>query len=204
MLPLDVSSGEEIAYGIEIDSRRHIDSDVFWIGAFITAPHFDKSIKCLLRLGRWGRGRGEHKAKGSIAGLLHAQTKYRKGLKIGVHCFDDILPRNTVDEPRSIVQLIEITSERDGPKCFGLSIFEREQDSCGFWLSVCHVTLLCAPNGLCYWRWGGRGLCYGAEKTRSQKDTRKCRTVPQRPVHALLGVFALCKTIHQLKTSPLS
>jgi hypothetical protein len=25
------------------------------------------------------------------------------------------------------------------------------------------------PNGLRYWRWGGRGLCLGAEKTRSQK-----------------------------------
>ena len=24
------------------------------------------------------------------------------------------------------------------------------------------------PNGLRYWRWGGRGLCLGAEKTRSQ------------------------------------
>jgi hypothetical protein len=22
-----------------------------------------------------------------------------------------------------------------------------------------------APNGLRYWRWGGRGLCLGAEKT---------------------------------------
>jgi hypothetical protein len=26
------------------------------------------------------------------------------------------------------------------------------------------------PNGLRYWRWGGRGLCLGAEKTRSQKN----------------------------------
>jgi hypothetical protein len=23
------------------------------------------------------------------------------------------------------------------------------------------------PNGLRYWRWGGRGLCLGAEKTQS-------------------------------------
>jgi hypothetical protein len=26
------------------------------------------------------------------------------------------------------------------------------------------------PNGLRYWRWGGRGFCLGAEKTRSQKN----------------------------------
>jgi hypothetical protein len=25
-------------------------------------------------------------------------------------------------------------------------------------------------NGLRYWRWGGRGQCLGAEKTRSQKN----------------------------------
>ena len=34
------------------------------------------------------------------------------------------------------------------------------------------------PNGLRYWRWGGRGLCLGAEKTRSQKNARKCRRIP--------------------------
>jgi hypothetical protein len=26
------------------------------------------------------------------------------------------------------------------------------------------------PNGLRYWRWGGRGLCLGAEKTRSEEN----------------------------------
>jgi hypothetical protein len=25
------------------------------------------------------------------------------------------------------------------------------------------------PNGVRYWRWGGRGFCLGAGKTRSQK-----------------------------------
>jgi len=34
------------------------------------------------------------------------------------------------------------------------------------------------PNGLRYWRWDGRGLCLGAEKTRSQKNARKCRRIP--------------------------
>ena len=34
------------------------------------------------------------------------------------------------------------------------------------------------PNGLRYWRWGGRGLCLGAEKTWSQKTVWKCRKLP--------------------------
>jgi len=35
-----------------------------------------------------------------------------------------------------------------------------------------------APNGLCYLRVGGRGFCSGTEKTRSQKNTRKCGRIP--------------------------
>ena len=34
------------------------------------------------------------------------------------------------------------------------------------------------PNGLRYWRWGGRGFCLGAEKTRSQKNACKSRRIP--------------------------
>jgi len=29
-----------------------------------------------------------------------------------------------------------------------------------------------------YWRWGGRGQCLRAGKTRSQKNARKCRRIP--------------------------
>jgi len=32
-------------------------------------------------------------------------------------------------------------------------------------------------KGLRYWRWGGRGLYLGAEKTRSRKNARKCRRI---------------------------
>ena len=35
-----------------------------------------------------------------------------------------------------------------------------------------------APNGLRYLRVGGRGLCLGAEKTRSQKNACKSRRIP--------------------------
>jgi hypothetical protein len=40
--------------------------------------------------------------------------------------------------------------------------------------------LLCKgrANGLRYWRWGGRGQCLGAEKTRSQKNACKSRRIP--------------------------
>jgi hypothetical protein len=34
------------------------------------------------------------------------------------------------------------------------------------------------PNGLRYLRWGGRGLCLGAGKTRSQKNAHKSRRLP--------------------------
>ena len=45
-------------------------------------------------------------------------------------------------------------------------------------------------NGLRYWRWGGRGLCLGAGKTRSQKNARKCRRIPS--VQCTLCWLALC------------
>jgi len=45
------------------------------------------------------------------------------------------------------------------------------------------------PNGLRYWRWGRRGLCLGAGKTRRQKTTQKTAQNPTRPLHALLGAF---------------
>ena len=35
-----------------------------------------------------------------------------------------------------------------------------------------------AANGLRYLRVGGRGQCLGAGKTRSEKNTRKCRRIP--------------------------
>ena len=46
---------------------------------------------------------------------------------------------------------------------------------------------------------GGRGLCLGVEKTRSEENA--CREAPQRPVHAVLGVlpritYKLPHTIH--------
>jgi|CXWL01.1.fsa_nt_gi hypothetical protein len=51
------------------------------------------------------------------------------------------------------------------------------------------------PNGLRYWRWGGRGLCLGAEKTRSHAYAKRLmRSVlqnPQRSVRALLGILSL-------------
>jgi len=48
-------------------------------------------------------------------------------------------------------------------------------------------------NGLRYWRWGGRGLCLGAEKNSKQEKCSKMRRNPQRPVHAVLGRF--CKIL---------
>jgi hypothetical protein len=34
------------------------------------------------------------------------------------------------------------------------------------------------PNGLRYWRWGGRGFCMGAEKTRSEENAYTSRRIP--------------------------
>jgi hypothetical protein len=34
-----------------------------------------------------------------------------------------------------------------------------------------------------YWRWGGRGFCSGAGKTRSEENARKCRRIPTCPLH---------------------
>jgi len=50
------------------------------------------------------------------------------------------------------------------------------------------------PNGLRYWRWGGRRNAVQTEKTNSVENCLKMRQNPQRPVHAVLGVFLLCKT----------
>ena len=62
-----------------------------------------------------------------------------------------------------------------------------------------------APNGLRYWRWGGRGLCLRAEKTRSQKnacddDLRETLedVVSQ---NALLGSFNHDLVLHQSNQS---
>lgn len=46
-------------------------------------------------------------------------------------------------------------------------------------------------NGLRYWRWGGRGQCLRAEKNSKPEKCLKMRQNPQRPVHALLGVFVV-------------
>ncbi len=63
-------------------------------------------------------------------------------------------------------------------------------------LSEFAFTLFCktATNGLRYLRVGGRGFCLRAEKTRSQKNARKCRRIP--PVRCTLcwAVFRLPKT----------
>ena len=47
-------------------------------------------------------------------------------------------------------------------------------------------TLLCKemPNGLRYWRWGGRGLCLGTEKNSKPEKYSKTAQTPQRPVLA--------------------
>ena len=49
------------------------------------------------------------------------------------------------------------------------------------------------PNGWRYWRWGGRGLCLGAEKLEARNmlavGAARAKRSPRRPVHALLGVF---------------
>jgi hypothetical protein len=44
------------------------------------------------------------------------------------------------------------------------------------------------PNGLCYWRWGGRGFCLRAEKLKARKMLKKAED-PQRPVYAVLAGF---------------
>jgi len=41
-----------------------------------------------------------------------------------------------------------------------------------------HMYSIQRSNRLRYWRWGGRGFCWGAGKTRSQKNARKCRRIP--------------------------
>ena len=48
------------------------------------------------------------------------------------------------------------------------------------------------PNGWRYLRVGGRGQGLGAGKTRSEKNTRKCRRIPH--VRCTLCWGALCKT----------
>ena len=51
-------------------------------------------------------------------------------------------------------------------------------------------------NGLRYLRWGGRGLCLGAEKTRSQKNAWReaCRTRSAPASSALLS-WCSCRTL---------
>ena len=51
-----------------------------------------------------------------------------------------------------------------------------------------------APNGLRYLRWGGDGEAVQPEKGYGVENCLKCAQNPQRQVHALLGVFDLCKT----------
>jgi hypothetical protein len=42
----------------------------------------------------------------------------------------------------------------------------------------CTLIIPALPNGLRYWRWGGRGLCLGVGKARSQKNAPKTRRLP--------------------------
>jgi hypothetical protein len=77
-------------------------------------------------------------------------------------CFGDVLLHDAISKTTSATKMFFSKKFM----FFMLSIFARQQ-----------------PNGLRksrmlsagYWRWGGRGLCLGAGKTRSQKITRKCR-----------------------------
>jgi len=50
-------------------------------------------------------------------------------------------------------------------------------------------TRIVTPNGVRYWRWGGRGFCLGAGKNPKLEKCPKMPQNPQRPVHALLGAF---------------
>jgi hypothetical protein len=51
-----------------------------------------------------------------------------------------------------------------------ICFFQKKNETC-YSKTVLHLLFALPSNGLRYWRWGGRGLCLGAEKTRSQKNT---------------------------------
>jgi len=43
------------------------------------------------------------------------------------------------------------------------------------------------PNGLGYWRWGGRGEPPPSVKSGGVENCLRCTQNPRRPVHAVLG-----------------
>jgi len=49
------------------------------------------------------------------------------------------------------------------------------------------------PNGVRYWRWGGRGFCWGAEKTRSQKILEKAAESPASSARFVGLLFGILK-----------